>query len=292
MGTVRALDDDEREREREREREKGGLKMLFLDHHSLLIHSILTERTKPDAQPASLSQVVSDFDGVSYHLSTPENKTKILISVSIKSYPDLQKYGVKQVLERHYGGLLQASPEPGYNFSLLLDLEHLPAGDEEALAALIDNIALVKRNAMAAPFERAFALHAELASTNKPGEEVQQATYEDVMAIQYREEEAMYINAQHDRVTVIFSTVFREETDHVLGEVFLREFVDARKRPAIQNAPQVLFSRQPPLELAGFPKLSRSQGVAYVTFVLFPRHFTPQNKEACISHIQSFRNNL
>jgi actin related protein 2/3 complex subunit 2 len=68
----------------------------------------------------------------------------------------------------------------------------------------------------------------------------------DVMAIHYREEEAIYIKASHDRVTVIFSTIFREETDRIFGKVFLQEFVDARRR-AIQNAPQVLFRNDPPL---------------------------------------------
>ena len=42
------------------------------------------------------------------------------------------------------------------------------------------------------------------------------------MAIHYREEEAIYIKASYDRVTVIFSTVFREETDRIFGKVFLQ----------------------------------------------------------------------
>lgn len=43
--------------------------------------------------------------------------------------------------------------------------------------------------------------------------------------------------------------------------------MDARKR-AIQNAPQVLFRNEPPLELQGVPKLAnaRNDEVGYVTF--------------------------
>ena len=41
-------------------------------------------------------------------------------------------------------------------------------------------------------------------------------------AIHYREEEAIYIKASHDRVTVIFSTRFSDETDRVFGKVFLQ----------------------------------------------------------------------
>jgi hypothetical protein len=46
----------------------------------------------------------------------------------------------------------------------------------------------------------------------------------------------------------------------------LQEFVDARRR-AIQNAPQVLFRNDPPLELQGFSGLPSGKGeVGYITF--------------------------
>lgn len=76
----------------------------------------------------------------------------------------------------------------------------------------------------------------------------------------------------------------------------------------LQNAPQVLFRNDPPLELAGVPGLNPKEGeVSYVTFgknaivfhvlvqdltrlaVLFPRHLTAQRRYENISHIQTFR---
>ena len=45
------------------------------------------------------------------------------------------------------------------------------------------------------------------------------------MQVHYRDEEAMYIQAAPDRVTVIFSTIFREETDRIFGKVFLQVLV-------------------------------------------------------------------
>lgn len=54
------------------------------------------------------------------------------------------------------------------------------------------------------------------------------------MAIHYRDEEAIYIQAASDRVTVFFSTVFREETDRIFGKVFLQVcLVDSRYRGLI-----------------------------------------------------------
>jgi actin related protein 2/3 complex subunit 2 len=163
---------------------------------------------------------------------------------------------------------------------------------------------------MAAPFEHAFEEHHHLKeeAAKFTSEEAPQGVKEggEVMAIHYRDEEAIYIKASHDRVTVIFSTIFREETDRVFGKVFIQEFVDARRR-AIQNAPQVLFRTDPPLELQNVPgvKDSGNGEIGYVTFgrismfafcfytnsrvVLFPRHLTIQRRDEVISHIQTFR---
>lgn len=193
------------------------------------------------------------------------------------------------MLEREYGPYI-VTPEPGYDFSVQVDLENLPA-EQEAREDLIMKFALMKRNAMAAPFERAFDEFAQLAeeASKYTSESAPQGVKEggQVMSIHYREEEAFYIKASYDRVTVIFSTVFREETDRIFGKVFLqvclpvviilelaiahpsKEFVDARRRVlTLQNAPQVLFRSDPPLELAGVPDLKRQPDgeVSYITF--------------------------
>lgn len=75
---------------------------------------------------------MSDFDGVLYHISTPETKTQILISVQIRCFKDLVKYGAEQVLQREYGSYITAT-EAGYDFSVLIDLESLPAEKGECL---------------------------------------------------------------------------------------------------------------------------------------------------------------
>lgn len=225
--------------------------MILLDYQNVLIQSLLTERfsgygeppplrhttgvriarqmlTKDclfyRAAPVSIDQVVSDFDGVTFHLSTPESKTKILISINVKCFKDLVQYGAQSVLEREYGPYIVNS-EPGYDFSVEIDLENLPA-EEEARQELIMRLALMKRNAMAAPFERAFDEFSKLAeeASRFSSESAPPGVKEggQVMAIHYREEEAIYIKASYDRVTVIFSTVFREETDRIFGKVFLQ----------------------------------------------------------------------
>jgi actin related protein 2/3 complex subunit 2 len=103
-------------------------------------------------------------------------------------------------------------------------VEDLRNGDVvEAREDLIRRISLLRRNTMAAPFEKAIDEHHRLAEASKGFNPENAPTGEgtEVMVIRYREEEAMYIQASHDRVTVIFSTVFREETDRIFGKVFL-----------------------------------------------------------------------
>ncbi|KAF2084003.1 P34-Arc-domain-containing protein [Saccharata proteae CBS 121410] len=266
--------------------------MLLLDYQNVLIESLLRDRFAGPS-PASIDQVVSDFDGVTFHISTPEAKTKIVVSISVKCYHELVKYGAQAVLEREYGPYI-IEPENGYDFSVQVDLENLPE-EQEAKDDLVRRISLLKRNAMAAPFEQAFDEFAALSeeAAKYTSESAPQGVREggEVRAIHYRDEEAIYIKAGHDRVTVIFSTVFKEETDRIFGKVFLQEFVDARRR-AIQNAPQVLFRNDPPLELqgvAGVPTNAKSGEIGYVTFVLFPRHLALQRRYETISHIQTFR---
>lgn len=255
---------------------------------------------------------------MTFHISTPSAKTKILISISVKCFSELVQYGAEDVLAREYGPYIVSPVEAGYDFSVMVDLEQLPSDPgtslppatehapvapthpltypaPDARTDLISRLSLLKRNAMSAPFHTAFAEYTALSAeaSKYTSESAPQGVREGgaVRAIHYRDEEAIYIKASHDRVTVIFSTLFRDETDRIFGKVFLQEFVDARRR-AIQNAPQVLFRSDPPLELEGQPGLRGGKGedVGYITFVLFPRHLSSDaRREDVISHIQTFR---
>lgn len=81
-----------------------------------------------------------------------------------------------------------------------------------------------------------------------------------------------YVEAKADRVTVVFSTIFRDEDDVVLGKVFMQELKEGRR--ASHTAPQVLFShREPPLELAN-TDARVGDNIGYVTFGM------PSNRSA------------
>ena len=73
-----------------------------------------------------------------------------------------------------------------------------------------------------------------------------------------------YVEAKKDRVTVIFSTVFKDDDDIVIGKVFMQEFKEGRRQ--YQQAPQVLFShKEPPMELQN-TNAKVGDNIGYITF--------------------------
>ncbi|KAK0531953.1 Arp complex subunit [Tilletia horrida] len=262
--------------------------MILLESENVIIRDVLTDRF---SKQTSVDQTFSDFDGVSYHLEGVKGGP-LNLSMDIRCWNELVAHGANDVLKREYGQWISPEVETGYSVTLQFDYASVPADGPER-DALIHSVSLLKRNAMAAPFERAFSIQKELeAEAEAAGQVASNQAASEPMAIHYREDEAIYIIPSGDRVTVVFSTEFKEETDKVFGRVFLQEFVDARRRH--QNAPQVLYSnREPPLEIRSVKGLKSHEAVGYVTFVLFPRHFkNPEHAFSTISRIQLFRDYL
>ena len=69
---------------------------------------------------------------------------------------------------------------------------------------------MLKRNCFAAVFEKYFEYQSKPDSGNHKR-----------AVIQYRDDETMYVDASEDRVVVIFSTVFKDPDDNIIGRVFM-----------------------------------------------------------------------
>lgn len=272
--------------------------MILLESHNVIIHDVLTDRFE---KASRINVAFVDFDSVRFRISTPTSKTVLQLSMSVQCWPDLIKYGARELLEEQYAGYIlpEAETEPEFNVTLAIDLERLPASQDER-DELIRHISLIKRNALSAPFLAAFEEQKTLQANYKEpagAQTMDLAPVEnkgELKIINYREGEAIFIRASNDRVTVIFSTQFNDETDRIFGKVFLQEFFDARKLQKLQSAPQVTYSnREPPLEIRQIPGLARSEAVGYVTFILTPRHFAnPVQALSTISRIELFRDYL
>ncbi|XP_003746516.1 actin-related protein 2/3 complex subunit 2 [Galendromus occidentalis] len=263
--------------------------MILLETNNKIVEDILRVKFsnhKAGSKADYVDATVADFDGVLFHLSNPAgDKSKIRLSIALKFYRELQDHGADELLKREYGELLEATPEEMYNVSILFDMDALP----EDFEPLVKKAGLLKRNCFASVFEKYFEHQAKLAE-NPEGGDLKRAV------IHYRDDETMYVEASHDRVTVIFSTIFKDEDDVVIGKVFMQEFKEGRK--ASHTAPQVLFShREPPRELQNTDAMTGdnidiSHFGGYITFVLFPRHTSAQARDNTINLIHMFRDYL
>jgi actin related protein 2/3 complex subunit 2 len=63
--------------------------MIQLEVENVIIRELLQEKF---IKPSSVDQQFVDFDGVRYHLHTPERKTELLLSMDIRCWPDLVLY--------------------------------------------------------------------------------------------------------------------------------------------------------------------------------------------------------
>ncbi|RXG59047.1 Actin-related protein 2/3 complex subunit 2, partial [Armadillidium vulgare] len=203
----------------------------------------------------SVDVTIADFDGVLFHLSNHNGDKNDLI-------------------KEEYGPLLLSDTESGYNASILIDLENIP----EDWVSLVKKVSLLKRNCFASVFNKYF-------NFQEDGIELQRRA-----VIHYRDEETMYVEAKPDRVTVVFSTIFKDPDDVVIGKVFMQEFKEGKR--GSQTAPHVLYShREPPLELKA-TDARIGENIGYVTFVLFPRHTSKAARENTINLIHMFRDYL
>ncbi|QPG72975.1 hypothetical protein FOA43_000279 [Brettanomyces nanus] len=276
--------------------------MLLLQPENLLIEKTFTKALAVGYVPMTLDRIVTDFDFTAYHISTPQEKTGILLSVAIKCWNDLVAHGTTELLDTIYSKysaflqiLSEDNAEPGYNYSLYIQLDKANLATEEEKFTLIKDLSLLKRNSFAAPFLEAFKKYTELAEeqpadpNNIYGEDSATRSDGKVIALNYRDRESIFIKPSNDRVTVIFSTIFSDETDRVFSKIFLQEFSDARKR-SIQKAPQVINSHHEiPLEIQSLEK-ENNDNKSYITFVLFPRHLSTEEVQwNTITQIGTFR---
>ncbi|KAL7055075.1 hypothetical protein AAHC03_024554 [Spirometra sp. Aus1] len=224
--------------------------------------------------PNMVKVTIADFDGVIYNISQDPKSTILTVSILLRFYKDIEKFGDSKVLAREYGQFLQPAAEAGYSVTLKIDYNKLPDNVEE----LATKVALLRRHCFASVFEHFFDYQMSKPSSTLQG------------IIHFRTDETMFVQAMSDRATVIFSTRFKDPGDMVLGKTFLQEFSEARRR--FDGAPQVIYChRDPPRELAGTDALS-GDNIAYITFVLSPRHIDEKHRAKTIDLIHTLRTYL
>jgi actin related protein 2/3 complex subunit 2 len=88
--------------------------MILLEDTNTLIQTLLLERIGQE-KATNVDQLFVDFDGVAYHLSTPEegNRSVVLLSMCMRPqcWKELVSYGALDNLRKEYGEYLQPQSE-------------------------------------------------------------------------------------------------------------------------------------------------------------------------------------
>jgi hypothetical protein len=177
---------------------------------------------------------------------TPHCLPGLLRAARATGYEQVKGFGVEAYLAKAYAGddveFNFTSESVGgltYDFSLTCDLSTDRGEGTEAFAG---RISAIRRHVLAACFFYYFETVCAGAAAAK------------ALKIPYRHNEAIYLKkGKEDQVVVIFSVTFSDKNDWVVAEVFLREFADVRRDPALQ-----VFRHTPPPLLSCLRSLSRS----------------------------------
>ncbi|EHB11764.1 Actin-related protein 2/3 complex subunit 2 [Heterocephalus glaber] len=142
--------------------------LLEVNNHNRIIKEMLAfklENAAAGNKPEPVEVTFADFDVVLYHISNPNgDKTKVMVSISLKFYKKLQAHDAEELLKRVYGSILK---------------------------------------------------YIQLQEEGKEGD--------NRAVIHYKDDETIYVESKKDRVTVVFSTVFKDDDDVVIGKVFMQE---------------------------------------------------------------------
>jgi actin related protein 2/3 complex subunit 2 len=249
--------------------------MLILDDFHYMIQDTLASKIDP-ANRAGFIMKIADFDEVSYEIqASAEAQDIVTVSIKMPGCSQIRQY-VDVYLPSVYGGCVTA-PREGFDVTLTLDLNTLTP-------QLCVTVAQLKRNILGSPMYNVFAA---MAAGQPP----------PPLTVPYRKDENMYIvvapkkqASSEDSVVVVFSVVFRDPTDAVIAEVFMREFKNARRD--LPAAPAVDFSpNTPPMELEGL-RVPQGKDYGFISFVLFKRHYSGPKVNEVITALTNFRSYL
>jgi len=217
-----------------------------------------------------------DFDDVSYRVVIDAGDLNLMkVSIAIPCWHTIEDFGGAAARDNIYGKLVQESPEAGFDITLAVPLDTLPAG--ETATGLSEKIARLKTNIIGG----AFNFHFQALLDGKTGE---------ASKFNARPDTTVFLFPRADRVTVVFSLEFSDRVDAAIAKVFMQEFVDAKRR--IAAAPPCTFGVNPPLELKEFGITEPTGNLGFISFAVLKSHLESGRKQKVIDVLASFRNYL
>jgi actin related protein 2/3 complex subunit 2 len=109
--------------------------MLQLEPGHRIVAAAVAERMAAPAEAReSIDVRCSDF-GALYHVcALPDTRHLLRVSAALECFEEVEAAVGRGYFAELYGGMLEATPEPGYSLTLALDLDHLPEDEARARA--------------------------------------------------------------------------------------------------------------------------------------------------------------
>lgn len=249
--------------------------MILLENGSKILAETLRSFFNSEEETKKEMNVsLCDFDGATYKVVySADTPNDLFVSMYLPCYKQLLEGGI----EPNVRSLYPEMTEPLENADITLKLDPNTKAKDE----LIERVSLIKSNVVGAIFDIHF--------TGLLNDSVPQKPFKFDM----RPDTTIYIVPSKDRVVVIFSLDFKENTDRVVAKVFMQEFADARRQQGLGGSPPVQWSApptKPPMELAQFGITDCINNLGFISFAVLKSHVDKGKKDKAVQTFQAFRN--
>lgn len=239
--------------------------MILLNSESQIISETLKlNQGSPVNRLDKVDITFEDHSGGHFHLyatKTSSGHKEIKLSAKLPAWTQISKEAdLMEIVEKCFEGLYCKKSDEGFDVTISCKIDEL--SDEK-----IEKFSHLKQKIISAPLARVL----------KSVENNQKS----VFTVSFGNDDfyAVSSGTNNDQIIVLFGMNFVDQTDTVLAKVFLQEFYDTRNN-RMEDAPVVLYGKEPPKELSHLAKTSKTGSLNYLTLVLFPRHYgTPQAQD-------------
>ena len=219
-----------------------------------------------------------DFDDVFYRIYVdPNDRTKMLLSVNTPAWEFVGPNGSKELIQDKLGKYIKDFTDKGCDFEIEMDAKCSENADE-----IGNEFSKLRILTLGGPlYQYCVAL------SNKS---VKQKVFE----CQIRHDTYMWIVPKKDRLAIVYGFEFNINTDKIIANQILSEFVEVRRQKDVSNTPVVSFGNKPPGELNGcnIPNFNKDKFLGYFTILLLQSHVKKDKIMNCVENVVGFRSYL
>jgi len=247
--------------------------MILLEPGNRILEECVRSQIEASGKRDPLDVKLCDFDDVSYHVLVDKSNPDLMkLSIALPPFQSFKDKGGQAALDKYYGEFKGPS-DVGYDVTL-----HIKFCDVKDPAATIAKLALLKSRLTGGVFDYFFTALMEDKKVDK-------------FKFDLRPDTTIYMCPRSDRVTVVFEVNFQIKMDQVIANVFLKEFVAARKN--IGRAPPCTWEANPPEELKDWGITTNNRGcLGYMSFAILKSHLEKGKQDVVIAVLQTFRTYL